>query len=155
MTYDDVFCHLDTNPEYDGQRQTDRQRLAMKSQSGISSVTRWESEQWNDLRRTREIRRRLIVMKSTECIRNNHCPNYIYIWIVRHLQPNWIGLVVWWLWSKKNYATPKWFTLKNASLLLNMAKYLIINVYLPCVGTKDRLCEQLLGNLWYRGGNGL
>ena len=35
--------------------------------------------------------------------------------------------------------------------VVKLANYLIINVYLPCVGTKDRLllCEELFENLWY------
>jgi len=36
-------------------------------------------------------------------------------------------------------------------IVVKVANYLIINVYLPCVGTKDRLllCEELFENLWY------
>ena len=35
-------------------------------------------------------------------------------------------------------------------VVVKLANYILINVYLPCVGTKDRLliCENIFENLW-------
>jgi len=35
-------------------------------------------------------------------------------------------------------------------VIVKLANYLLINVYLPCLGTKDRLliCENIFENLW-------
>ena len=36
-------------------------------------------------------------------------------------------------------------------IVVKVANYLLINGYLPCVGTRDRMliCEELFDNLWY------